>query len=93
MLDVNRFTRFPSITHVYSTALAGPMLYDRLRVACTRKLCMLDKMWMVKKGREHTVASVRIGASSAHNRSQSASGWTAQQSIWMQSAGTEVVRR
>lgn len=50
-------------THVYSTALAGPMLYDRLRLACTQRLCMLDKMWTVKKGREHNVATVRIAGS------------------------------
>lgn len=52
----------PRYTHVYSTALAGPQLYAHLRKACTRRLCMLDRMWLEKKNK-HAVASVRISGS------------------------------
>ena len=52
----------PPYTHVYSTALSGPVLYERLRNSCTRRLCMLDRMWLEKKN-GHAVASVRISGS------------------------------
>lgn len=52
----------PCYTHVYSTALSGPRLYAHLRNACTRRLCMLDRMWSEKKD-GHAVASVRISGS------------------------------
>ena len=34
-----------SFTHVYSTAIAGPMLYAQLRSMVTYRLCMLEVMW------------------------------------------------
>lgn len=49
-------------THVYSTALSGPRLYAQLRRACTRRLCMLERMWSEKKN-GHAVASVKISGS------------------------------
>lgn len=55
-------------THVYSTALSGPELYGRLRLACTRRLCMLDRMWMTRPPNAHDAASVRISGSGERRR-------------------------
>lgn len=54
-------------THVYSTALSGPDLYERLRLACTQKLCMLERMWMPPPA-AHDTASVRISGSGERRR-------------------------
>lgn len=32
-------------THVYSTAISGPLLYEYLHGLCTHRLCMLKEMW------------------------------------------------
>ena len=32
-------------THVYSTAIGGPLLYQYLHELCTHRLCMLKEMW------------------------------------------------
>ena len=60
-------TKSDIYTHIYSTALSGPKLYDHLRHACTHRLCMLDKMW-TDKNLLFDRQSVRISGSGERRR-------------------------
>ena len=51
-------------THVYSTAIAGPELYAKLRsIAGSGKLCVLRSMWIGDQGADWHMESVCLGGS------------------------------
>jgi hypothetical protein len=52
-----------AFTHVYSTALAGAPLYEHLFDCCTRRICVLDKMWRADRSRATQRRTVRLSGS------------------------------
>lgn len=53
----------PKFTHVYSTAISGPELYRSLEVSCTKRLCMLETMWMDGRELADDIACVKLSGS------------------------------
>ena len=47
LLNIDFMSVEDKFSHIYSTALAGPIFYAHLVKQCTCKLCMLKQMWLI----------------------------------------------
>lgn len=60
-MDFLRFPDHKQFSHLYSTAISGQDLYQKLFRACSHKICVLREMWQAGHGfAKKNVASVRI---------------------------------